>query len=454
MDRSKQIKTGLVNFVPHPPSRLDAYAHLEEPMEMAFGKFYFRVGKEGSHRLEVPVSSRTPVVDSDLSDSSSSFESGAEEISPPRFVKTATSEQLVKLFGNISFESSADSSISSDLENIDSFDFIDKSTYVWEIRLKEEDEIKTAFITPYGVFCYRTMPFGLKNVGATYQRMMQKCLATQIGRNVQVYIDDIVITTKQGSTLIKDLKETFDNLDKFCLKLNPTNCSFGVPARELLGFLVSARGIEANPEKIQAIVTIRKPTKLKEIQQLTGRVAALSRFVARLGEKALPFYALIKQGEKIEWNDGADRAFEDLKRTISTPPILVAPKEKEPLLLYIAATPQVCDAVNDSMMAYKEVYNELEKLFDGCEVNHISRLSNDEADVLANIGSQCLAIPPGVFWEEISERSTKAKKQQKKKKEKVEKSLGAPAASEANTTGDEEESHEVMMVAQIPWMQV
>jgi ribonuclease HI len=112
-----------------------------------------------------------------------------------------------------------------------------------------------------------------------------------------------------------------------------------------------------------------------------------------------------------------------------------------------------CDAVNDSRIAYKEVYNELEKLFDGCEVNHISRLSNDEADVLANIGSKCLAIPPGVFWEEISERSTKAKKQQKKKKEKVEKSLGAPAASEANTTGDEEESHEVMMVAQIPWMQ-
>ncbi|KAK1604208.1 hypothetical protein QYE76_027881 [Lolium multiflorum] len=118
-----------------------------------------------------------------------------------------------------------------------------------EIRLKEDDEAKTTFITPYGVFCYKTMPFGLKNAGATYQRMMQKCLATQIGKNVQVYIDDVVITSKKGSTLIEDLKETFDNLDKFCLKLNPTKCSFGVPAGELLGFLVSARGIEANPEK-------------------------------------------------------------------------------------------------------------------------------------------------------------------------------------------------------------
>ncbi|KAK1665086.1 hypothetical protein QYE76_053245 [Lolium multiflorum] len=114
-----------------------------------------------------------------------------------------------------------------------------------------------------------------------------------------------------------------------------------------------------------------------------------------------------------------------------------------------------CDTVNDSIIAYKEVYNELEKLFDGCEVNHISRLSNDEADVLANIGSQCLPIPPGVFWEEISERSTKAKKipKQPKKKEKSKKDSGAPTGPEANTSEDEEEPEEVMMI-QLPWMQM
>jgi ribonuclease HI len=104
-----------------------------------------------------------------------------------------------------------------------------------------------------------------------------------------------------------------------------------------------------------------------------------------------------------------------------------------------------CDTVNDSMIAYKEVYNELEKLFDGCEVNHISRLSNDEADVLANIGSQCLPIPPGVFWEEISERFTKPKKSKK--------DSGDPANHEANVSEDEEEPHEVMMI-KVPWMQV
>ena len=90
---------------------------------------------------------------------------------------------------------------------------------------------------------------------------------------------------------------------------------------------------------------MKKPTKLKEVQQLAGQVAALSRFIARLGEKALPFYALMKKGENFKWNEEADKAFEHRKRTISMPPILVAPREKEPLLLYIAATPQVVSTV-------------------------------------------------------------------------------------------------------------
>jgi hypothetical protein len=113
-----------------------------------------------------------------------------------------------------------------------------------------------------------------------------------------------------------------------------------------LGFLVSARGIDANLEKIQAVLTMGKPTKLHNVQKLAGRVVALSRFVARLGEKALPFYALMKQSDdKFEWTEEADVAFAQLKKVLSTPPVLVAPKEKEPLLLYIAATHQVVSTV-------------------------------------------------------------------------------------------------------------
>jgi hypothetical protein len=175
---------------------------------------------------------------------------------------------------------------------------------------------------------------------------MQNCLGSQIGRNIQVYIDDIVITTRKEESLINDLKETFDNLGRYKLKLNPTKCSFGVSAGQLLGFMVSVRGIEANPEKIQAILTMGKPAKLHEMQQLAGRVAALSRFVARLGEKALPFYALMKKSDKkFEWTEEAYAAFLQLKKVLSTPPVLVAPKEREPLLLYIAATHQVVSTV-------------------------------------------------------------------------------------------------------------
>jgi hypothetical protein len=94
------------------------------------------------------------------------------------------------------------------------------------------------------------MPFGLKNSGATYQRMMQNCLGSQIGRNIQVYIDGVVITTRKEESLISDLQETFDNLNRYKLKLNPTKCSFGLSTGQLMGFLLSARGIEANPEKI------------------------------------------------------------------------------------------------------------------------------------------------------------------------------------------------------------
>ena len=130
--------------------------------------------------------------------------------------------------------------------------FLDAYSGYNQIRLKVEDQEKTAFITPFGVFCYNTMPFGLKNAGATYQRCMQACLKDQIGRNVQVYVDDIVIKTKEARTLIDDLRETFDNLDRYRIKLNPEKCAFGVPSGQLLGYFISQRGIEVNPKKIRA----------------------------------------------------------------------------------------------------------------------------------------------------------------------------------------------------------
>src|SRR3954451_15183968 len=175
--------------------------------------------------------------------------------------------------------------------------------------------------------------------------MMQACLMEQIGRNVQVYVDDIVIKTYKAAILLDDLRETFAALNRYRIKLNPKKCAFGVPAGKLLGYMVSARGIEANPEKVQAIARMQEPTDVKGVQQLTGKLAALSRFISRLGERTLPFYKLLRKGEKFEWTEESSNAFAGLKKTLSTPPILAVPKEREKLYLYIAARNSVVSTV-------------------------------------------------------------------------------------------------------------
>src|SRR5438105_727115 len=185
------------------------------------------------------------------------------------------------------------------------------------------------------------MPFGLKNAGATYQRAMQRCLHDQLGRNVEAYVDDVVIKSRVKEDLVADLSEIFSNLRCFRWKLNPEKCVFGVPSGKLLGFIVSYRGIEANPEKLKDIFRMNSPTKMKDVQKLTGCMAALSRFVSHLGERAMPFYNLLKKQDEFWWTPEAQRAFDELKEFLTSPPVLVPPMPEEPLLLYITTTSQV-----------------------------------------------------------------------------------------------------------------
>ena len=119
-----------------------------------------------------------------------------------------------------------------------------------QIKLAEADQEKTSFVTNQGLFWYKVMSFRLKNAGATYQRLMNKMFARQIGRNVQVYVDDMLVKSIQEDDHLDDLKETFDTLRSYNMKLNPSKCTFRVTARKFLGFMVSQRGIEVNPDKI------------------------------------------------------------------------------------------------------------------------------------------------------------------------------------------------------------
>ena len=131
------------------------------------------------------------------------------------------------------------------------------------------------------------MPFGLKSVGSTFARAVQIGFQPQLHRNIEAYMDDIVVKTKDRATLIRDLEETLANLCKINLKLNPEKCVFGVPSGKLLGFFVSHRGIEANPDKIKALEQIRAPRTVKDVRRLTGCVATLSRFISMSAERAL-----------------------------------------------------------------------------------------------------------------------------------------------------------------------
>jgi hypothetical protein len=124
------------------------------------------------------------------------------------------------------------------------------------------------------------MSFGLKSAYVMYQRSIQRCLHTQLGRNTKAYVDDVAVKTQEDEGLISDLPETFDNLRKFKMKLKPEKCTFGVPSKKLLRCMVFHRGIDPNPKKVSTMTKMRSPEILHDVQKLTGCMAALSRFIS------------------------------------------------------------------------------------------------------------------------------------------------------------------------------
>ena len=155
------------------------------------------------------------------------------------------------------------------------------------------------FITSQSLFYYKVMPFSLKNMSTTYQMLMNKMFTHYIRRNVQVYVNDMLVKSRKEDDHLDDLKETFDTLHSYNMKLNLGKCAFGVMVGKLIGFMVSQRGIEANPDKIRAIIEMEPPKNVKKVQSLYGKVAALNKFVSRAMDKCLPFFHTLKKS--FEW---------------------------------------------------------------------------------------------------------------------------------------------------------
>ena len=163
--------------------------------------------------------------------------------------------------------------------------FLDAFQGYHQISLAPEDQEKTAFIYPDANYHYNMMPFGLKNVGATYQRMMTRMFQDKIGCTIEVYIDDMVVKSKQEARHVEDLRGAFEVFRKHKLRLNAEKCTFGVGASKFLGYLITNWGIEANLDQIEAINCLRPPSNPKQVQVLTGMLAALNQFISKFTDR-------------------------------------------------------------------------------------------------------------------------------------------------------------------------
>ncbi|XP_058724210.1 uncharacterized protein LOC131595762 [Vicia villosa] len=236
--------------------------------------------------------------------------------------------------------------------------FMDAYSGYNQIPMAKCDKQCTAFMTESGNYYYNVMPFGLKNAGATYQRMMNKVFRGEIGDTLEVYMDDMIVKSREDSDHTLHLERVFKQARSCRMRFNPEKCTFGVRAGKFLGFYLTERGIEANPDKCRAFSDLPTPTNKKSIQVLNGMLTALSRFVAKSAQHALPFFKLLRKEAAFEWSEECEQALSHLKQVLSKPPVLSRPDSNEVLYLYLAVSGEAASAalIRETEDGQKPVY--------------------------------------------------------------------------------------------------
>ncbi|RDY01033.1 Retrovirus-related Pol polyprotein from transposon 17.6, partial [Mucuna pruriens] len=182
------------------------------------------------------------------------------------------------------------------------FSFMDGFLGYNQITMLSEDQEKTTFITLWGTFCYRVMPFGLKNAGATYQRAMITLFHDMMHKKIEVYVDDMIAKSKTVEQHIEDLRKLFPRLRKYKLRLNLVKCTFGVKTGKLLGFVVNEDGIEVDLDKVKAIREMPAPKTESKVKGFLGRINFISRFISQLTTTYSPIFKLLRKKQKKEWD--------------------------------------------------------------------------------------------------------------------------------------------------------
>ncbi|XP_039056854.1 LOW QUALITY PROTEIN: uncharacterized protein LOC120199967, partial [Hibiscus syriacus] len=253
------------------------------------------------------------------------------------------------------------------------FSFMDGFSGYNQIKMNPEDMEKMTFVTMWGTFCYKVMPFGLKNAGATYQRAMVTLFHDMMHKEIEVYVDDMIVKAKTEEEHIGNLRKLFKRLRRCQLKLNPNKCTFGVTSGKLLGFVVSRKGIEIDPDKVKAIQNLPPPQTQKEVRGFLGRLNYIARFISQLTEKCDPIFRLLRKNNSGEWSEDCQKAFETVKRYLSSTPILAPPISGKPLILYLSVYENSMGCVlgqRDQTEKKERAIYYLSKKFTECETRY------------------------------------------------------------------------------------
>uniref|UniRef100_A0A2N9H3A7 RNA-directed DNA polymerase n=1 Tax=Fagus sylvatica TaxID=28930 RepID=A0A2N9H3A7_FAGSY len=262
------------------------------------------------------------------------------------------------------------------------FSFMDGFSGYNQIFMSPRDAEKTAFRTPIGNFYYTVMPFGLKNAGATYQRTMTAMFHDMMHREIEDYVDDIVVKSKTRGDHFSILKKVFERCRLYKLKMNPLKCAFGVSAGKFLGFLVHRRGIDVDPARSSAIATMKPPTTHKELKSFLGKLSYIRRFIPGLAAVTSTFAPLLKKGASFHWSTECQEAFEKVQNIMTKLPTVCAPISGKSLRLYLASNSQAIGA-----LIAQENDNGVEQ-----PIYYVSRTLKDAESRYSGAERSCLAL--------------------------------------------------------------